>query len=58
MATDQLLQTNWEIHLLMLVKMRISLDSWTVSTETDQGSDGHPLPEPFPGAPPAYKGSI
>ena len=35
MATGQPLQTNWEIHPSIVAKMRISLVSWLVSTETD-----------------------
>ena len=54
MATDQPLQTNWETRLLI---------SWIASTETEisfhrEGSERHPLLEPFPGALPADKGSI
>ena len=37
MATGQPLQTNWEIHPSIVAKMRISLVSWLVSTETDLG---------------------
>ena len=32
---SQPLQTNWEIHPSIVAKMRISLVSWLVSTETD-----------------------
>ena len=35
MATDQQLQPNWGTRPLMSAKMRISLVSWIVSTETD-----------------------
>ena len=35
MATGQPFWTNWEIHPLMSAKMRTSLISWIVSTETD-----------------------
>ena len=58
MAIDQPLLTNWEIHPLMSAKMRISLVSWIASTETDKGSEGHPLLKPFPGTTPADKGSL
>ena len=40
---------------LMSAKMKISLISWIVSTETDPREEGHPLLEPFPGSTPANK---
>ena len=49
---------NWEIRPLMSAKMKISLISGIVSTETDPRAEGHPLLEPFPGSTPADKGSL
>ena len=46
---------NWEIRPLMSAKMKISLISWIVSTETDPREEGHPLLELFPGSTPADK---
>ena len=49
---------NSEICPLMSAKMKISLISWIVSTETDPREEGYPLLEPFPGSTPADKGSL
>ena len=43
MATDQSLLTNWKIQPIRSAKMRISLVSMIASTETDQGSQRHPI---------------
>ena len=42
MVTGQPLLINWEIHPLMSEKMKISLVSWIVSTETDPKDGGIP----------------
>ena len=48
MAIDQASLKNWELRPLMSAKMRISLVSWIVSTETDPRVGGASPPGTFP----------
>ena len=52
------LQTKRGICPLMSSKMRISLDIWIASTDTDPIIGGHSLLKPFPGAAPIHKSSL
>ena len=58
MGTGRPLLINWEIHLFISAKMKISHVSWIASIETDPKAGGHTLLEPVPGIAPADKGSF